>query len=605
MLISPITRRVNRRQFIRSTALVGGAILLDACGGGAPSNAAPTTASSTSGTSSTSSTSSSSSSASTATSSGAASTSATPFSSTYSQSFLINPPAANVKLASDQSLRYMYIEPTHLDPGLATSGTEVYLIYEIWEGLLRFDAQGNVQPLGATNWDVSADGTVYTFHLRDGVKWTDGTAVTADDYVWTWQRNEDPKTASEYAEALYIVKNAKAINSGKITDLTQLGVAAPDPSTFKVTLEGPAGYFLRLASTWTAMPLPKQSVVKNGDKWVQPPNAISNGPFKLTEWTPSQQITLTRNDAYWGQKPTLQTVTVKLVNDPQTSGLTAYENNELDIAIGPWPADFARIKSDANLSKQLHIVPLSQTWFVVCDTSNTNSPVSKPEVRKALYLALDRTQIVTKVFQGLYVPAYTILPDDILGHNPQARIQGTVQDAQNLLSKAGYPGGKGISLTMPYAQNANNNLVAQVLQQMWQANLGITVNLSPMEQKAFTALRSSFAKTHYDVYFSAWGSDYLDPYDWMNFLFTSGTDFYYAHWSNAQFDTLCNQAAVEQDPNKRSQLYSQAETILVGDAAYVPLYHTATPYLFKPWVLNYSYQATGGRPYTQVEIAQH
>jgi len=604
MLVSPITSRFNRRQFIQYTALVGGAILLDACGGTTANNT-PTSAASSSGGSSSTSTTSSTTSSTTTTSSGTSSNPATPFSSTYSQSFLLNPPPAGVKLASDQSLRYMYIEPTHLDPGLATSGTEVYLIYEIWEGLLRFDAQGNVQPLGATNWDVSADGTVYTFHLRDGVKWTDGTPVTADDYVWTWQRNEDPKTASEYAEALYIVKNAQAINSGKITDLTQLGVKAPDPSTFVATLEGPAGYFLRLASTWTAMPLPKQSVTKNGTKWVQPPNAISNGPFKLTEWTPSQQITLTRNEGYWGQKPTLQTVTIKLVTDPQTSGLTAYENNELDIAIGPWPADFARIKSDATLSKQLHIVPLSQTYFVVCDTSNSSSPVSKPEVRKALYLALDRTQIVTKVFQGLYVPAYTILPDDILGHNPNAKLQGTVQDAQNLLTQAGYPGGKGISLTMPYSQNANNNLIAQVLQQMWQSNLGITVTLNPMETKAWTSLFESFGKTHYDLYFSAWGSDYLDPYDWMNFLFTTGTDFYHAHWSDTQFDTLCQQAAVEQDPNKRAQLYSQAETVLIAGAAYIPLYHTATPYLFKPWMLNYSYQATGGRPYTQVEIAQH
>ena len=499
----------------------------------------------------------------------------------------------------------MYYEPVHLDPGLVTSGHEVYLVYSIFEGLLRFDSKGASQPLGATNWDVSSDGTVYTFHLRDGVKWTDGTPVTANDYVWTWQRNEDPKTASEYAEALYIVKNAQDINSGKITDLTQLGVEAPDDSTFKVTLEGPAGYFLRLASTWTAMPIPQQAVTKYADKWVEAANIVTNGPFKMTQWNHDQQMVLQRNDNYWGTKPTLEKVTIALVTDPPTSGLKAFENNEVDYIAGPWPSDMARIKSDATLGEQLHVFPLSQTYFVVCDTDNTNSPVSKQEVRQALYLSLDRTSIVTKVFAGLYQEAYTILPDDILGHNPDAKITGTVKDAQDLLTKAGYPGGKGITLTMPYSQNANNDLVAQVLQQMWQSNLGIKVTLNPMESKAWTALFNSFDKTKYDLYFSAWGSDYLDPFDWMNFLFTSGTDFYHAHWSNPQFDQLCQQGAVEQDKTKRAQLYSQAETILVKEAAYIPLYHTALPYLFKPWVMDYVFQATGGRQYVDMKIAQH
>lgn len=588
---SALAGRISRRHFVKLSAFVGGALLLDACGSSGSS--APTSSSSGSGSSSTSTSTTS------ASSSTSAANSSTPFASTYSQSLLVNPSSPSTKLATDQSLRYIYSEPQHLDPGLATSGSEVYLIYEIWEGLVRFDTSGKVVPLAATNWDVSSDGTVYTFHLRDGIKWTDGSDITADDFAWTWIRNLDPKTASEYAEALYIVKNAQAFNSGKITDSSQVGVKAVDPKTFQVTLEGPAGYFLRLASTWTAMPLPKQAIDKYGAKWVEAANVVSNGPFKMTGWNHDQLITLERNDGYWGTKPTLSKATIKIVTDIPTSSLEGYQNNELDFAIGPWPADMDRIKKDPTLSKQLHIFPSSSTEFVVCDVSNKKSPVSNPDFRRALYLSIDRQQIVNKVYQGL------LLPDDILGHNPGAQIQGTVQDAKNLLAKAGYPGGKGVNLTMPFSQTTNNNLMAQVLQQMWQDNLGIKVTLNPMESKAFSSLFNSFAKTPYDLYFSAWGSDYLDPFDWMNFLFTSGTDFYHAHYSNPQFDQLCQQAATELDQNKRAQLYSQAEKIFINDAAYIPLYHGATPYLIKPWVLDYSYQATGGRPWVQVKIAQH
>ncbi|HET7036883.1 MAG TPA: ABC transporter substrate-binding protein [Thermomicrobiaceae bacterium] len=593
---------LSRRRFLKLSGFLGGGVLLAACGGSASSPTAASTSSSGGASTATSAPSA----AGTGTSASAAgSPAATGFASNYSQTFVINPSSASTKLASDQSFRYMYTEPVHLDPGLATSGNEVYLIYEIWEGLVRYDNAGKVIPLGATNWDVSPDGTVYTFHLRDGVKWTDGTPITAHDYVWTWTRNLDPKTASEYAEALYSIKNAQAFNGGKITDASQLGLKALDDKTFQVTLEGPAGYFLRIASTWTGMPLPKQTIEKNAEKWVEAANVISNGPFKMTEWNHDQQITLERNDGYWGDKPTLQKATIKIVTDFATSSLQGYENDELDWAIGPWPADMDRIKKDAKLSKELHVVPGSQTYFVVCDSTNTGSPIGKSDVRKALYLALDRQQIVEKVFQGLYIPAYTILPDDILGHNPNARIQGTVKDAQDLMSKAGYPGGKGVTLTMPFPQTATNNLLAQVLQQMWQTNLGITVTLQPTESKAFTALRKTFTTGHFDFYFSAWGSDYLDPFDWMNFLFTTGTDFYHAHWSNQQFDQLCAKAATLQDQGQRADLYAQAEALLVGDAAYIPLYHTATPYLIKPWVLDYVYQATGGRPWVNLKIAQH
>ncbi|HET8630683.1 MAG TPA: peptide ABC transporter substrate-binding protein [Thermomicrobiales bacterium] len=514
------------------------------------------------------------------------------------------PAAGNVKLAADQTLRYIDTEPTHMDPGLTYSLNDLQIIENVWEGLLAYDAQGNTIPLGATKWDISPDGTVYTFHLRDGVKWTDGTPVTAHDYEWAWKRNEDPKTGSTYAQALYIIKGARDYNEGK-AGADAMGVKALDDKTFQVTLEGPAGYFLRIASTWTAMPLPRQAIDKYGAKWVEAANVISNGPFKLTEWNHDQQITLTRNEGYWGDKPTLSKIVVKLNPDIAKASLPAYENNELDYAIGPWPADMDRIKGDATLSKELHIFPLSETSWAVCDTTNVSSPVSKPDVRRALYLSLDREELVNNVFKGVYAPAYTILPDDILGHNPDARLPGGVKEAQQALASAGYPGGKGVSLTLTYSQTSNNDLVAQVLQQMWQKNLGIALKLSPMESKAFTAWNNSMKTGHYDLKLGGWASDYLDPFDWMNFLFKSDTDYYHSHWANADFDKLVSQAAVQADQNQRKNLYSQAEVILVKNATLIPIYHSAVPYLIKPWVVDYVHNSTGFDLFGRAKVAQH
>lgn len=508
--------------------------------------------------------------------------------------------------AADQNLRYVDSEPLEMDPGKASRQSELQIISNVWEPLLAFDAQGNPIPQGATSWEISPDGVTYVFHLRDGVKWTDGTAITAHDYEWAWKRNEDPKLASEYAQALYDIKGAEEYNEGKTADANTLGVRALDDRTLQVTLTGPAGYFLRVASTWTAMPLPKQAIDKYGDKWVEAGHAISNGPFKLDQWQHDRQLVLTRNERYWGDKPSLSKVTVRIVEDIPKASLPAYENGELDYAIGPWPADMDRIQKDAVLSKQLHIFPNSATAFVTCDTSKPGSPLQRPEVRQALYLGLDRERIAGKVFKNLYTPAYTILPADIPGNNPNARIPGSIQEARMRLAAAGFPGGAGLpSLSLTYAQRTDNDLVAQVLQQMWRENLGVKIDLNPMERKAYSELRNSWKSGHFDLTLSDWLSDYLDPFDWHNFLFKTDTDFWHAHWSNAEFDRLVSQAAVLEDQSRRRDLHQQAEVILVREASEIPLYHLGTPYLIKPWVTGHVSDPTGLDHFAGVKILKH
>ena len=510
--------------------------------------------------------------------------------------------AGGRKLAATQVLRYPYGEPATLDPGLATGGAT--LLSNIWEPLLGFDVQGTAIPLGATGWDVAPDGTTYTFHLREGLRWTDGMPLTARDYEWTWRRNLDPKTASPDAHALYPVKGARAFNQGKEADPDSLGVTALDDRTLRVVLEEPAAYFLHIVATWTAMPLPRQAIEHFGAKWTEPGNVVSNGAFQLDAWQHDQQIVLARNESHWGVKPTLERIIIPFFDVP--GGLAAYENDELDVTWGPWPADQGRIAADTMLSRQLHPFRDSQTAFLVCDTANTGSPVSKLPFRQALYLAIDRETIANSVFKKVYTPAYTMLPPDILGYNPEARLTGGVKEARQALAIAGYPNGKGApTLMLAYSRNANNDLLVEALQQMWRDVLGLSVNLDAMEPAAFTRFRQSLTNARYDLYLSSWGSDYPDPFNWHNFLFTSDADFFHAHWANADFDRLAGEAAGATDQNHRRDLYHTAEAILVRELPQIPIYHSGTPYLIKPWVEGLLHLIVGGDRFAQVKLLKH
>jgi oligopeptide transport system substrate-binding protein len=512
----------------------------------------------------------------------------------------------NGDLAGNQTVRYIDTEPPTMDPGKASTTGDLQIIDSVWEPLLSFDAKGDTVPQGAASWEISPDGITYTFHLRDGVKWSDGSAVTARDYEWTWKRNEDPKLASEYAQALYNLKGAQEYNAGKSTDASSIGVRALDDRTLQATLTGPAGYFLRIASTWTAMPLPQRTIDKYGDKWTDPSHVVSNGPFKLDKWKHDQQIVLVRNERYWGEKPALSKITVQITDDIQKASLPGYENGELDYAIGPWPADMDRLQKDAALSKQLHTYPNSATVFLSCDTTNSRSPVQKADVRRALSLAVDRDRIAGEVFKGVHSAAYTILPADIPGNNPNARLPGSVKEAQAALAAAGYPGGQGMpSLNLTYVQKSENDLVAQVLQQMWRDNLGVKVDLNPTERKAYAELQKSWKSGHFELTLSNWYSDYLDPFDWHNFLFKTDTDFFNTHWSNPDFDRLVTQAAVLTDQSRRRDLHQQAEAILVHDASQIPLYHPGTPYLIKPWVTGHVNDPTAIDHFTGVRVLKH
>lgn len=455
----------------------------------------------------------------------------------------------------------------------------------LFDPLVTYDAKGSPVPLLAEKWNVSTDGTQYTFNIRPGVTWTDGKPVTAHDFEYSWKRALTPSLASDYASALYPIKGALDFNSGKTTDPSTVQVSATDDHTLTATTEHASPYFLHLCSTWTYLPVPKWAVDKSGEKWVEAGNIVTCGMFALQDWKHDQEIVIVRNEKYWGTKPTLTKITFPITADPFSTSVKDYEANQLDVTDEIGPADITRVKGDPTYSKQLHHFAWSGTAFVAFDCGNTDSPVSKPEFRQALYLATDQTSICQNVLKGLYDPAPTITPPDVAGYDPSAAPTGGVAAAKQKLAAAGFPDGKGFpGMKLVWPADARYDLVAQALQQMWKKNLGIDITLQRMESKEFNAAFNSWTKSHYEAYISRWGSDYSDPYNWYPILWTTAQDFFRTRWHNSGFDTQIQTADRELDQAKRTAEYQKAESMLMQGMPVLPLYHLDVNAMVRPYV---------------------
>ena len=486
--------------------------------------------------------------------------------------------ASAANLADKQVVRFAGPEPINFDPANCQDPVNEP---QVFEGLVTVSwKDGTLEPAMAQSYQTNADATVWTFKMRPGMKWSDGTPLTAKDFEYAWRRVVDPKTASIYTASLASVKNALDIVKGAMPT-TALGAKALDDATFEVTLTEPAPYFPLLAATWTCYPTPQHIIEKFGAKWLEAGNLVGNGPYILKEWKHDQLQVFEPNPNYWGPKPTITHAEFTIYDDPLTKGLPAYENNELDTAQVS-PGEYDRVRNDAKLSKELKGYPLSQTNMLQCDA--TNGPTKDVRVRNALSLGFDRDPLINVVLKNYYLKAQTILPPDIAGYNPGAALTGGVDKAKQLMSDAGFPNGQGwpSDFTIVYATNSVTKTMLEYIQNEWKKNLGITVQLDAMESKAYTAWRSARATQPFNVYFGGWGSDYGDPSNWHNFLFSSQTDFYHTHWKNDQFETMIAKAKGLNDVTARTKMYQDAETILVQQGASIPINFNQAFFVTKP-----------------------
>lgn len=482
-------------------------------------------------------------------------------------------------------------EPGQLDPNRASWAGEITVIKQVFQGLLGFNQDLTVKPVVAkeipsvANGGISKDGLTYTFKLRNDVTWSDGKKVTAKDFEYSIKRMLDPALAAEYASFYYDIKGAKAYNESKETDAAKLkalhdtvGVQASDDYTLKVTLTQPRYTFLQLMALWPTYPLRQDIIEKNGEKWTEAATYIGNGPFKMTGWVHQDSIALVANDKYWGEKPKLQKMEVKMITDANQE-LAAYKNNELELSRVPVGSEGA-IMADPVLSKE--ILRFNELVTFAFQFNVKQPPYNNLKLRQAINTALDRSTFINNVRRGVGKPATSWLPPGMPGYDAELGKEYTFNaaKAKQLLSEAGYPDGKGLpELRFQYSDTAANKVIAEYLQAQMKDNLGITVKLEPMESKAFTQLVNQ--EQHTWAWFG-WGADYPDADNWLPELFGTGAGNNHMGYSSKEFDDLAKQAAAEPDLAKRLELWKKAHAVVVRDAPVAFMFYRERFLLRKP-----------------------
>ena len=475
-------------------------------------------------------------------------------------------------------------EPDNLDPNRSSFSTEGAVIRQVFEPLLTFDKDLKPVPAAASGYDVSQDGRTYTFHLKQGAKWSDDQPVTAKDFAYSYKRILDPNIAAEYASffADAGIVGAADYNGGK-GSADNVGIKAVDDNTLEIQVESPVGYFPNLVALWVVPPLREDIIQKAGDAWAQDPSTyIGNGPFKMSEWVHQDHITLVPNPNYSGTAPKLQKVTFLMVTNGEAD-YAAYRNNERDWTLVP-DADVQAVRGDSELSKQsVEYTELTTFWLIM---NNAKKPLDNPSVRKALSKAIDRSAMIRDVGAGVGKPATSMIPPGMPGYQADLGkdIDFDANGAKQLLSDAGFSDPSQFpQMHFRFATTSANQARAEFIQAQLKQNLGINIVLDSMESKAYQA---AFKDKDFDLAFGGWGADYPDPQDWMASLFGCKASNNKFNYCNQQFDQASAKGDTGTDLNQRLQAYAEAQKILVQDLPVAPLFYRGRMVLVKPWVQN-------------------
>ena len=441
---------------------------------------------------------------------------------------------------------------------------------DLYEGLVTEAANGELSPGVAESWTVSDDGLVYTFKLRQNAKWSNGDPVTANDFVFAYQRIQDPATAAEYANILYPIKNAQKVNKGELKG-DQLGAKAVDDHTLEITLEAPTPYFLGQLMHQTAYPIHKASVEKFGDAFTKPGNLVTNGAFMLESFTPNDKIVLRKNPNYHNAA----NVKVDVVNfmpfEDRANCIRRFEAGEVQ-SCSDIPAeqiDFVREK----FGEQLHIAPYLGTYYLPVKIKKEK--LADPRVRHAISMAIDRDFIAKQIWRDTMLPGYSMVPPGIDNYDEPVFLDYKDKDqldredaAKKLLEEAGVqPGSLTLELRYNTSENHKNTLTA--IADQLKNSLGITSTLVEMEGTGYFDYMKDDGD--FDIARAGWIGDYSDP---QNFLFLYESDnlgFNYPRWANKEYDDLMAKAETTIDLHERSKILSQAEAIFLKDLPAIPI----------------------------------
>jgi oligopeptide transport system substrate-binding protein len=496
---------------------------------------------------------------------------------------------AGVDLAAKQELvKGNGDEVQSLDPHKIEGVPESNVSRDLLEGLVISDTQGHPIPGVAESWE-NKDGKVWTFHLRKNAKWSNGEPVTAQDFVYSWQRLADPKTASPYASYLQYghLENIDDIIAGKKSPDT-LGVKALDANTLQVTLSEAVPYFFKLLIHPSMSPVYKPAVDKFGEKWTQPENWVGNGAFKLQAHVINERIVVVRNPDYWDNANTkLDKVTFLPISSEVSDVNRYFSNDGSDMTYNNMPIElFKKLQRDN--PKELHVDPYLCTYYY--EINNQKAPFTDPRVREALKLGLDRDIMVNKVLAQGQLPAYSYTPPATDGANlTKPEWFSWSQDKRNaeakkLLAEAGYTADKPLTFELLYNTSDLHKKLAIAASSIWKKNLGVNIKLNNQEWKTFLDTRH---QGNFDVSRAAWCADYNEPSSFLNTMISDSSS-NTAHYKSAAFDKVMADSAKASDEKSRSDLYAKAEQILDKDSAIVPVYYYVNARLVKTYVGGYT-----------------
>lgn len=504
-------------------------------------------------------------------------------------------------------------EPADLDPQIATAYSDQRLLNALFEGLTALDeATAQPVPAAAERWEVSPDGLIWTFHLRPNLRWSDGSPLTAEDFVVSWRRLLTPAIGAENAYYLSALKHADALQRGELRDPALLGVSAPDARTLRVTLERPTPYFPLLTGLPATYPVNQHvlarhgALVARGTAWTRPGHLVGNGPFTLQEWSPNARIRVTPNPHYWDHARTRLREIVFLPTESPEVDERNFRAGQIHATftlplnkVDAWrsrPAD-AKASGAGDAASPLRIEPFLQTIFLRFNT--TRPPLNDPRVRRALSLAIDRETIARQVLRGSRAAAFSLTPPGIGGHTSGARISTDADRARQLLAEAGHPGGAGLpEFELQCRNDELQPQVAEVLQAIWQRELGLQVSVGRLEQKTWLQNQQSLA---YTITFGSWIADFPDASNFLG-LFTGESGYNWTGWADPEYDRLLA-AAAESAGSRRGDLFNQAEHRLLEAAPIAPLFHGAQTYLLHPAVRGWPPALLGTRRYQHVWLA--
>lgn len=490
---------------------------------------------------------------------------------------------AGTKLAPVQELiRGNATEVASLDPHKTEGVPESHVIRDLLEGLVNQDADGNTIPGVAERWETS-DNQTYTFYLRKDAKWSNGDPVTAQDFVYSWQRAVDPATASPYSWYMEYtkMKNAKEIIAGEKASTT-LGVKALDDHTLVVELDTPLPYFVMMTGHTTMKPVHKGTIEKHGDEWTRAGNYVSNGAYMLDRWVVNERLELKRNPNYWDDSKTVINKVTFLPIENQVAEMNRFLSGEIHITNEVPIEHFRRLQRDH--ADSVSVVGSLCTYYY--GFNNQKPPLDDVRVRKALSFAIDRDVIANAIMGQGEKPAYFLTPEITAGFQPEMPAYGKMTqqqrlaEAKKLLEEAGYNRSNPLRFNLLYNTSENHRKVATAIQSMWRSGLGVNVTLENQEWKTYLDSRR---EGNFDVTRAGWCGDYNEASSFLTLMKSSNSS-NDPRYHNEEYDALMAKAMATTSEKERQAIYAQAEKLLARDMPIAPIYQYVKSRLLSPQV---------------------